>query len=126
MVEPAPLADGDVGAAIDEVSLSVLGMPVTDLAPAPKRPGVYIATVDFNDPVLFPETPPSEIPTVIAASNKRSPKAAMRTEGYAFKLDGQGPLIKITSPKPNEIVGPKTRVLKFSATDTLSGVDNST
>jgi hypothetical protein len=126
-VEPWPLADGDVGAAVDvdKVSLSVLGEPVTSLAPAPQRPGVYIATVDFSDPVLYPEPPATDVPVLVTAPNKRSPMAALRSEAYGFKLDGDGPVIKITTPKPNDIVGPKTRVLSFTVTDLVSGVDKS-
>lgn len=122
-VDPWALADGDVGSAVGDLSLTVLDVPIEDLAPAPNRPGFYIATVDFTDPVLFPETPSGDIPVVITAENQRKPASAVRSEAYLFKLDGAGPVIKILYPESEAIVGPKTRQLRFTVSDTPSGVD---
>lgn len=121
-VVPDPLTTGDTEAAVDEVTLTVDGLPITTLAPAPRRPNVYVASVDFNDRTLFPQTPSGEIQVVITASNERSPEPAIRTERYLFILDGDGPTIVVTSPKPNDIIG-RRRALEFTVTDTVSGVD---
>lgn len=124
-VEPAPLADGDKGAEVSDVMLTVLGLPV-EVMPAPGRPSVYLASVDFTDATLFPEAPTGDIPVVITATNSREPTSAVRTYGYTFKLDGDGPVISINKPAINQILGPPQQFVEFTVTDSPSGVDKNT
>jgi hypothetical protein len=124
-VAEAPLADGDRGAEVSEVTLTVWGLPV-EVAPAPDRDGVYVGTVDFTDATLFPEAPTGDIPVVMTAANSRKPTSALRTLGYTFKLDGDGPIIKINKPGVNQIVGPTQQYVEFTVADTPSGVDKNT
>lgn len=123
-VTEAPLlASGDDGAAIGDITLTVDGVPF-EVEPAPNRPGVYIAAVDFTDPVLFREAPTGPVSVVITARNQRTPEPALRTLNFTFTLDGEGPTISITKPKSEEIVGRALR-LEFKVSDALSGVDKS-
>lgn len=121
-VEPMPLADGDLGAEIAEVSLQTFGVPI-EIAPAVGRPNVYVAAVNFNDTVLFPEIPSGAIPVLITAANSRRPTSAVGTLSYSFELDGAGPTISISAPGADQIIGPRDELVVFKVSDTPAGVD---
>lgn len=120
-VLPAPLAGGDDGAEVGEVSLDVNGVPI-----ALSNDGdVYSADIDFTDAVLFPEAPTGSVPFLLRASNSRAPEPITRTHGYSITVDGAGPVIDVTSHNSDDVVGGEV-VLQFTVADELSGVDRST
>ncbi|MGC4093374.1 MAG: Ig-like domain-containing protein [Polyangiaceae bacterium] len=124
-VAAAPLPEGatDPGSAVTDVTLSTNGVPITTLAADKKRPGYYTAEVDFTDRTLFGVTPTGSIPVTITATNSRMPIAAVASSDYTFVLDGTGPIITITSPVPNAVIGgPKRTSLIFTVKDDGSGV----
>lgn len=121
-VEPAPLADGDDGAAIDEVELDVNGIPIA----ATNVDGYsWAADVNLNDPLVFPTTPAGAVPVVIRASNVRTPIAGETFVSYSFLVDGRGPVIQISSHEDEDII-PGQDTLVFTVTDDHVGVDPQT
>ncbi len=121
-VTPAPLADRDPGAEVDEVTLLVKEIPI----PVTTDDGeTYQAFVDFTDRDLFTDIPNGEVPVTILARNSRSPEAGLHRRDYSFVIDGQGPIVSIASPKNEQVVGGQVRV-QFSVEDALSGVDPDT
>lgn len=121
-VDPAPLAEGDDGAAVDEVSLE-LGSTSIDLTESP--PGTFRAEVNLTDPTLFDPAPNGPLPLVVKASNQRAPVAVTSTVTQPIQVDGAAPVILITSPVNKAVIGGNV-VLSFKATDTISGVDPAT
>ncbi|MFZ5897503.1 MAG: hypothetical protein ACOY0T_41020 [Myxococcota bacterium] len=126
-VAASPLWDApDPGADVAMATLMTGTVPIATLAADPKRPGTYVAEVDFTDTKLFPETPAGTMPVTITATNKRKPKAATRTKQYTFELDGAGPTVAITSPVEQAMISGLVQTkLTFTATDSGSGVDPS-
>lgn len=120
-VAPAPIADDDDGAAIDEVTLSVDGKNIAELD---EDGGEYTASVDLQDSERFPNPPDGETPILIHATNVRNPAGA-RDLAYNFVVDGAGPEITITEPDGKAPRGGKVDLV-FTVTDALSGVDSST
>jgi hypothetical protein len=121
-VTPEPLMDPDPGAALTQVTLEVDGNPISALAERTDNPGVYWASVNFEDTKVFPRTPTGTVPVVIRAQDARG---ALRTETYSIVVDGQGPVIKITSPVDKTVVGSQI-LLEFTVDDPLAGVDPAT
>jgi hypothetical protein len=123
-VSPAPLATNDAEAAIASMSVTVNGVSITPVKD-PGNANGYKFGVDFNDTTLFPQPPSGNIPVVIKAKDMRTPTAAERIDSYSFALDGAGPVIKVTNPKDQDIIGGQV-TLTFSVTDALTAVDKKT
>lgn len=120
-VAPVPVAEDDPGAEVSSVTLDVMGVRI-DLEESPE--GEFRGNVTLSDTVMFPDR--SEmVPVRIQATNSREPDAAMSEVAYLIIIDEQGPVIVITSPGEEEIVG-KSAEIKFTVTDDLSGVDDAT
>lgn len=120
-VDPAPLAEGDEGAAVDTVSLDMGGTTI-DLSGAEKSPGQFRVEVNLADPTLFDPAPNGPLPLIVKASNQRKPEAVTSTTTQPIQVDGGAPIIQITSPTDKKVVGGKV-ALTFKATDAISGVD---
>jgi hypothetical protein len=117
-VTPQPLGDDDEEGAVKSVKLLVSGTE-QEITEAEDKPGLYQASIDFNDKTLFMVAPTSaEI--IVAASNGRTPEAATRTSKADVKIDGDGPAIKIETPQ-NEAMVHGEVLLKVTVTD-ASGV----
>jgi hypothetical protein len=123
-VTPAPLAPGDPSADVTSVTLSVNGVmiPVTR---DPSDPRGYKLAVDFNDTSLFPQPPAGFVPVEIRAKDSRTPSPGERVNSYRFALDGAGPVITLTKPKNQDIIGGKV-TMEFTVVDPLAGVDAKT
>lgn len=122
-VVAAPLAAGDQGADVGDVTLTV-NTYVYTIVPSATSPGLYSVEVNFSDPLKFVGLT-GKIPIVITAPNKRgSPRPAVSIQSYYIVLDGDPPTVSITSPDPSSVIGGQ-RTLSFVVTDTLSGVDAS-
>lgn len=121
-VTPAPLTDDDPGAEVAEVTLETNGVPIRVTTDDGET---YQVFVDFADQDVFTDIPNGEVPVIIHATNARSPEPAVREEEYSFKIDGEGPLISIESPRNEDVVGGQVQ-LEFSVTDALAGVDPDT
>ncbi|HSU38407.1 MAG TPA: hypothetical protein VLJ38_02535, partial [Polyangiaceae bacterium] len=117
-VAQAPVAKGDDGAAIGDVSLTVGGKSF-DLT---KTNGQYTATVHLDDPKIFRPTPDGDQKIVITAGDQRSPSAAVNQIAYDFIVDGTGPDITIVSPHAGDVRSGKVQFV-IKITDGGSGVD---
>ncbi|HVY31598.1 MAG TPA: hypothetical protein VHB79_33915 [Polyangiaceae bacterium] len=116
-VKPTLLAKDDAGAAVDTVEFTLDGkkQDVKEVSP-----GQYQTTLQLDDLDAFPVTPTGAIS--ITATNVRKPKPVTATEAYNIVIDGAGPVIMITDPIPQEVVGGK-QTLTFTVKDDGSGVD---
>lgn len=123
-VDPAPLADGDDGAAVDEVTLELGGTPI-DLTDAEASPGVFQVNVNLADAALFDPAPNGLFPLIVKASNVRMPTPVEATATQPIQVDGAAPTIQFISPLDKAVVGGNV-VLTFKANDALSGVDPAT
>ncbi len=112
------LVKGDDGAAVEDVTLTVKGVPF-EISEVDGEPGVYQASVDFQDTGIFPEVPTGKISVAVNATNERG---VTRNTQYQFVLDGVGPELAIVSPVDREVVG-GTVSLKMNIVDEESGVD---
>jgi len=118
-VEPAPLAEDDDEAAVDQVAFTLDGKPFKLDVTGSK----YTASIALDDTEIFPAPPGGAI--TIEASNKRSPKPVTAKKSFNIVIDGSGPVISIDSPAPQAVVGGKV-TLTFDVTDVGSGVDPKT
>lgn len=123
-VDPAPLAEGDDGAAVDEVSLELGGTPIP-LTDTETSPGVFELNVNLADPALFDPAPNGLFPVVVKASNVRMPTPVESIASQPIQVDGTAPTIQITSPVDKAVIGGNV-VLTFKTNDALSGVDPAT
>jgi hypothetical protein len=119
-VEEAPIADGDDGAQIGDVSLTVAG-EAFDLM---EDGGEYSATVHLNDPTKFANVLDGLQRIVIDAANKRQPAPASSEVAYNFLVDGEGPVIKIETPVEGDVLHGNV-LLTFTVEDAGAGVDPS-
>jgi len=117
LVEPTPLVDDDNGAAVDAVVFALDGK---ELAVTEVSTGKFKTSLALDDTNKFPVVPSGAV--TITASNKRTPKPTTATTSYNIVVDGEGPVIAITAPLPQAVVGGKIR-LSFTVTDKGSGVD---
>jgi hypothetical protein len=120
-VAPAPLAENDPGAEVSSVTLDVMGVRI-DLEESPE--GQFRGNVTLSDMTMFPERA-TEVPVLIQATNSREPDAATSDARYTIIIDEQGPVIVITSPGEEDVVGKSVEV-HFTATDDLTEVDEAT
>lgn len=123
-VDPAPLTPDDDHAAVDKVSLTVVGQPI-NIDGASDSPGHYRLQVNLGDPKLFMPTPSGPIALVVSAKNQRTPAPVTATTTLETSIDGAGPNITISGPGDKEVVGGKVK-LAFSVDDAVSGTDLST
>lgn len=117
-VAAAPVAGGDKGAAVANVTFSVNGVTF-DLA---EKNGTYTTSVDLADRTLFPTKPDGDTQIEIIATDKRKPAGAARDVTYNFVADSTGPVITIMQPDGKTPRGGSVDLV-FSATDDQSGVD---
>jgi hypothetical protein len=94
--DPAPLNSSDDEAKIAQVKLGVSGFNVP-VEESSTMPGLYQATIDFNDTNNFPVTPTATQLT-FSVSNSRTPTAAVRKTLVNITVDGSGPSIHIDAP----------------------------
>lgn len=116
-VKPTPLAKNDAGAEVASVEFTLDGKKQ---AVKEVSPGQFQTTLQLDDLDSFPVTPTGAIS--ITATNVRKPTPVTATEAYNIIVDGAGPVITITDPMPQQVVGGKV-TLKFSIKDEGSGVD---
>lgn len=117
-VDELPVAKGDKGAAVGDVSVTVGGKPFK----LTQSNGQYTATVHLDDMTIFSLTPDGDQKIVIVASDKRSPEVATSQLAYDFIVDGTGPVITIESPKAGDVKSGRVQfVIKIA--DAQSGVD---
>jgi hypothetical protein len=100
-VTPQPVAEGDTGAAVDEVELTAASIPVA-LEPGPGDS--YFATIDFDAPVFDPPLD-GQVGLIVRATNRRAPSAVTRTTAVPFVADSAGPVIQVQEPAPGLLVG---------------------
>lgn len=124
-VEPSPLTPDDDNAEVKDVRLVVEGMDVSDLMEVEGEPGHFTTSIDFADPVRFPEPLIGTIAVEIYATNHRTPMPAEAEQLYNFLIDAEGPEITILEPADESVVG-GTVILRFSVIDVLAGVDEDT
>jgi hypothetical protein len=123
-VEAAPLADGDMGALVGDVTLKTDGVDIP-LTESPTQPGLFQTNVDYGDPLLFAVAPTGSVSVVITATNRRTPTPATSAAPYVFDIDGVGPVITINLPTAGQILGGNI-ALQFTVDDAAaSGNPNS-
>jgi hypothetical protein len=116
-IEPTPLTEDDVGAAVGAVAFEFDGKEY-ELDEDP--PGTFRAALPIDNTEKFPQVPGGSV--VVRATNQRSPEPVRATLAYSVKIDGTGPTITITSPKPQAVVGGKVTV-EMTIRDEEAGVD---
>jgi hypothetical protein len=123
---PSLLADGDDGAAVEGVTLSVNGVTISKITPLTNMPGYYQSDIDLSDPKTFSPKPVGSVPVAITATNKRGTTAL---QNFTFVVDSTGPVITVVSPPTTSVqfVGGQTTI-EFTVVDEAggSGVDPST
>lgn len=123
-VTPAPLTAGDPNADVTSVTLAVNGVMIPLVRDPADAMGFKVA-VDFNDTTYFPQPPAGYVPIEIRAKDSRKPAPGERVYSYRFALDGAGPVITLTKPKNQDIIGGKV-TMEFTVVDALAGVDPKT
>lgn len=123
-VAAAPIADGDDGAQVDTVALSIIGHEI-DLSKAMDAPGHYHLQVNLANTAVFMPTPTGPTGLKVTATNKRKPTAVTAVNTESVNVDGDGPTIKISDPLDKAFVKGKV-TLKFTVGDGVSGVDPNT
>jgi hypothetical protein len=122
-VRPTPLANPDTAANVAQVTFTAKGVNIP-LTPVVGEPGHFKFTLDFNDRVRFGDSPAGAIAIAISGKNSRTP-AVTNTTNYTIKVDGKGPVVAITNPPDNKVVGGQV-LLEFSINDDFALVDKST
>ena len=122
-IQPDPLADQDVGAAVSTMRIEVDGVEF-DLQPTDTA-DEYEVLVPFEDTNVFDPMPTGTVNVGVYASNSRSPVPVSSALPYTFVLDGLGPSITITAPTALAVVGGDV-TLVFDVVDDYSGVDPDT
>ncbi|HEX4351549.1 MAG TPA: hypothetical protein VHZ95_01520, partial [Polyangiales bacterium] len=113
-VTPAALSGDDNEAKIATATLTVGGVD-TPLTESTTTPGLYQATIDFNDKTKF-TVPPSAAQIDFAVSDARTPTAPTRHQTIKATIDGAGPTIVVNSPAYRTIVGSDV-TLQITASD---------
>lgn len=117
-VQGYPVSDADKEHMVAEIKLLVAGVE-TAYEESTDTPGLYQASVDFDDRLQF-SVPPSAAQIVVTATDARSPKAATRNVKADIAIDGDGPTIAVLAPRDGEIVHGE-RVLEVNVQD-VSGI----
>ncbi len=112
-----PLVDDDAGSDVAEVTFEFDGEQY-DLVEGPA--GTFRTSLPIDDPEEFPQLPGGSV--VVRATNKRTPDPVTASLAYSIEIDGEGPAITITSPKPQTVVGGKVTIA-MTIRDEASGVD---
>lgn len=119
-VFPDPLTPDDEEAEVESVFLTVAEV---DISLDDDGEGHYFADVTFTDTDVFPETPEGQVALNVTATNRRGdPGPVTRQNGYQFIVDGDGPVIEITSPGDEDVVGGRVDLL-FTVEDELADVN---
>lgn len=121
-VQAAKVTDDDTSAEPKDIKLVVIGQELEAMEDA-DHPGVYSASVDFDDRTLFP-MPPVTAEVVVTATNDRMPEAPLRRVEVNIALDSVGPTITVISPANYSIKRGRV-VLEVSISDN-SGVQQDT
>jgi hypothetical protein len=116
-IAPTPLAEEDEGAALGAVTFEFDGNEY-ELAEDP--PGTFRTSLPIDNPQKFPQLPGGSV--VVRAANRRAPAPVTATLAYSVTIDGTGPTIAITSPKPQAVVGGKVTI-EMTIRDESAGVD---
>jgi hypothetical protein len=120
LVEAAPVAANDDGAAPDFQSVEiVVAGEVLDDVTFHADDGVFEATILFED---FDPELQGDNTLVVRASNSRADEPVTREERVIFNADGSGPVIEVTSPEPGELVAGLFSVTAIVTDD--AGVDH--
>lgn len=118
-VAPAKVSDADLEA--DVVDLKVMvGLQEFDTMPTDNDPTLYTSTIPFGDPKLF-EMAPATAQITVSARSSRTPEPGRKSARINIKLDGEGPTIRITAPKDQQIVRGEVTLVAEITDD--SGVD---
>jgi len=117
-VSEAALGEEDQEHKIKDVTLLVAGVE-TAVAESTTTPGLFQASVDFDDRNRYP-VPPSAAQLTFRASSSRTPAAPVREAKLNLTIDGAGPVIKVEKPGDGQIVG-DDQDLTINVTD-ASGV----
>lgn len=117
--DPAPVSDLDKEADVTDLVLTIANRQF-DLTETAGDPGLYTATIDFNDRTFF-DMPPSTAQIVVSARSSRTPEPGRRSEVVNILLDSTGPDLKIAAPTALTIVRGEV-TLSLSISDP-SGVD---
>lgn len=119
-VEAEPIADGDNGADVGPVTLSVAGKDIP-LEGHEVSPGEYQLSVNLTAPP-FETAPNGPIALTVQASNQREPNPVVRTTSRVVSIDGADPTVAFTSPDDGDVVGGEV-IVEFTISDDVSGVD---
>lgn len=115
VVLPDPVDGEDDLADIDTVTVLVGG---SEIDATPSGGGSYFATIDFDAPAFDPSLD-GDVAITVQATNDRG---VTRTSALEFVADSDGPVIKIETPDPGELV---SGFLDISATvEDPAGIDN--
>src|SRR5690606_24324205 len=100
-VQAQPVATGDTGAAIADVTLLIGGVevPVSDTGG-----GNYFGTVTFSDAAFTPALD-GQVGIEVIATNSRTGGAVARSVALDFVADSDGPVISVSAPVPGQVVG---------------------
>lgn len=123
-VEPQPLSDDDLGAAIDGFTIAVNGKEVGGVEESATEEYAYSFGLDFGDKAVFTVVP-NTLTVRVDARNAREP-AGTATKSLSVGVDGEGPEIVVMAPTgaggAEPIVSGKVDVVLL-ITDDLAGVD---
>jgi hypothetical protein len=116
-VDPARLSDGDQGADVAKVELSI---SETVVPIDPPVGNAYSKGIDFY--TFFNQVPVASVTVAVTATNKRGGASATAKKQLIVKVDGEPPKVVITTPSvENPIVGGTVEMI-MSVTDDLAGL----
>jgi hypothetical protein len=101
-VKASPMDATDKEATPKNIVLDASGQNIK-FTESPSQPGLYTASINFNDKKRFPMAPTTSA-VVVSAESSRTPKAATRRERVDINLDAEGPAISVASPMNLSIV----------------------
>jgi hypothetical protein len=125
-VEPQPLNDGDDGADVTNIHVTVGGKDFLAIDESPTEPYVYSFGLDFNDKTMF-SVVPDTLDVLVTATDSRTPlPATSRARLENVGIDSEGPTITMVKPTsvgalPPVVSGKVDVILEVK--DTLAGVN---